>query len=326
MSIYPWQEKQWRALLQAYQQKRLSHAYFLTGVSGLGKTDFAHAFAAFLLCEDSKKTNTACGHCRGCQWFKAETHPDFMSIFPEEKGRVIKIDQVRALTQKITQTAQRGGYQVVLMSPADAMPAGAANALLKTLEEPSGQVVILLVGSQAHRLPATIMSRCQKIIFSGDQADATVQWLQRECKADQDVSMLLKLSGNAPLKVRHFIETDYLNFRDTILQHVMQLRAHTVNAISPVTNWLKQGVDTVFHVLLTLCIDMSRVQQQVNARYLINADRHTKIQKMAKEISPLALQQLIDLILKKKSLLATGMNLNPQLCLENVLIQWEKSC
>lgn len=155
-------QTQFYLLQQAFQQDRLSHAYLLSGIAGLGKTEFAKQFAQFLLCD----TNNNCGNCRSCKQMQANTHPDFIFIAPEEKNHSIKIDQIRELGEKLSRTAHHSGYQVVVISPADAMPVQAANALLKTLEEPTGKVIIFLVDNQKSILPATIMSRCQKIFFN----------------------------------------------------------------------------------------------------------------------------------------------------------------
>src|SRR3990167_4382358 len=161
--IQPWQQTAFQSLVQAFHQNRLSHAYLLSGIAGLGKTQFAKMFAQFLLCQRSSEVSTqavnpiSCS-CQSCKKFLAGTHPDFLLISPHEKTHAIKIEQIRALSQQISRTAHAGGYQVVVISPADAMPVAAANALLKTLEEPSGNVVIFLIDDQTHPLLPTIAS------------------------------------------------------------------------------------------------------------------------------------------------------------------------
>src|SRR3990167_3314227 len=161
------QKTQFNLLKNAFAQNRLSHAYLLSGIAGLGKTDFARKFAVFLLCE--KKSS--CGVCRGCMLMQANNHPDFIWIAPEEKSHTIKIDQIREMSFKLSHTAHSSDYKVVVIAPADAMPVVAANALLKTLEEPSGKTIIFLIDDQKSVLPATILSRCQKIVFSSNHID-----------------------------------------------------------------------------------------------------------------------------------------------------------
>lgn len=282
---------QWQLLQSAFAQNRLSHAYLLSGAAGLGKTNFARAFASFLLCEK----NTTCGKCRGCLLMQAESHPDFLLIKPEEKSHSIKIDQIRAMSQKTTHTAHCGGYQVVVIAPADAMPMQAANALLKTLEEPSGKIIIFLIDDQKSVLPATIVSRCQKIFFSDNHID-------------------LRLHNND------------LTLRDQLLNHLEQIQLRRTNSITLNPAWLKIPLETTVKTLILLCVDMSRVQQSVDLKLIINHDVHGTLSKLAEKISPIVLQKYIEKLLEKKLFISKGINLNHQLCLEDIFIAWEGLC
>lgn len=161
MQIYPWQQAQWQSVLQQLQADRLPHALLLAGPSGLGKRSFANALAAHALCVK----HTACGQCRSCLLLNASNHPDLLELQPEAEGKAIKIEQVRELVTELGQTAQQGSYQVVVIEPAEAMNKAGANALLKTLEEPPGPVIFLLISHQPATIPATIRSRCQRLNF-----------------------------------------------------------------------------------------------------------------------------------------------------------------
>src|SRR3990167_2836485 len=282
-------QPQWQLLQNAFMQNRLSHAYLLSGMCDIGKTDFAKQFAAFLLCD--KKT--LCGQCRGCTLMRAETHPDFLFITPHEKTHSIKIDQIRELSEKLSRTAQCGGYQVVIISPADAMPVQAANALLKTLEEPTGKVIFFLIDHQQHYLPITIMSRCQKLFFHSDG------------------------------KIKSFLEKDHVELRDQIIQHLDLLMKRKTNAITPAAQWQK-NMETVLQLLLLICIDVSRIQQQVSPQHLLSVTHEKKLISIADKINPVALQEFMNIILEKLSFCSRGINLNQQLCLEDIFIVWEK--
>jgi len=300
--IHPTQQKQFDTLKNAFAQNRLSHAYLLSGMAGLGKTNFAREFAAFLLCESNRSAGgsrramareaTISCTCRGCVLMRADNHPDFMLIKPEEKSRVIKIDQIREMCEKTAQTAHAGGYQVVIISPADSMPVQAANALLKTLEEPSGKIIIFLIDNQKSVLPPTIMSRCQKIFFSANQVD-------------------LRLHDNQ------------LTLRDELLNHLEEIQSRRVNPILFNQAWLKIELENIFQKLILLCADLSRLQFANNMSLIINYDAHEKLSQMASKITPMALQKFIDKLLDKKLMTAKGINLNQQLCLEDMFIEWE---
>lgn len=321
--LYPWQKKQWHQFTQAFLQERLSHAYLLSGVAGLGKADFATAAAALLLCDHpDKNTLQSCGHCKSCQLFVAKTHPDFLMVVPHEKNHAIKIDQIRKLTQQLTQKPQRNGYQVVVISPADAMPVGAANALLKTLEEPPGDVIIFLVAHCLDQLPATIISRCQQLHFTASDTSDTLQWLSSQIQSRQDLSVLLSLADGAPLTAISLASENYTELRDAVLKHLLNVLQHRENPITPIVKWIKTESDVLFYALLTIAIDLSRIQFDVTDG-VINCDCVGQLQKMASLISPLALQQWLENIIDKKRLCARGLNLNTQLLFEDVLLDWD---
>ena len=154
--VYPWQENLWQQLAGRAQH---AHAYLLHGPAGIGKRALAERLMARLLCLSPSGLD-ACGNCKSCHLLAAGTHPDNFVLEPEEADKPIKVDQVRELVEFVVQTAQLGGRKVVLLEPAEAMNLNAANALLKSLEEPSGNTVLLLISHQPSRLLPTIKSRC----------------------------------------------------------------------------------------------------------------------------------------------------------------------
>lgn len=159
------------------RRERLPHALLLVGQKGLGKFDLAHRFAAALLCEAPQTDGTHCSKCLACNWFSQGNHPDFRLLQPEalsaeagesEDGKKkasqqITIDQIRALDEFFNVGTHRGGLRIVLVNPTEAMNRSTANALLKTLEEPSPGTLFLLVSSEPMRLLPTIRSRCQAV-------------------------------------------------------------------------------------------------------------------------------------------------------------------
>lgn len=282
---------QWQLLQNAYRQNRLSHAYLLSGMRDIGKTDFARDFATFLLCE--KKSS--CGQCRSCILMRAQTHPDFLLIAPHEKNHSIKIDQIRALGDALSRTALHCGYQIVLISPADAMPLAAANALLKTLEEPHGHIIFFLIDHQEHVLPATILSRCQKLYF------------------------------HAPEKITSFIEKEHAKLEDDLIKHLEDISRRKKNAIALAPSWQK-NMTIVLRLLLLIAVDISRIQHHVNEAYCISSSHVKKLIPIAQTIDVIALQKWMRCILEKLSFYTQGINLNAQLCLEDIFIAWEALC
>lgn len=185
----PWPElPPWLAPLAAQtlaQRERWPHAWLIEGPRGIGKRALALAFARSLLCESPEAGFAACGHCPGCQWVMAGQHPDLRLVelieYDDEGNatptETIKIDAIRQLTQWTQVTSHRRGAKVAVIVPAERMNDAAANALLKTLEEPPPDTFLLLVAHQTGRLPATVVSRCRRLPIVPPPGEIALAWL-----------------------------------------------------------------------------------------------------------------------------------------------------
>ena len=151
----PWHEAQRRQWQQQRRLDKIPHAVLLTGPAGLGKRQFAHYLAQTLVCTTTTG-QAPCGQCRACRLMDMGSHPDSHVIAPEDT--FIKVDAIRALIHKTNLTAEH--WQVFLIDQAEAMHSSAANALLKTLEEPAPNTMLVLSSAEPQQLPATIRSRC----------------------------------------------------------------------------------------------------------------------------------------------------------------------
>ncbi|MDE2316958.1 MAG: DNA polymerase III subunit delta' [Xanthomonadaceae bacterium] len=182
MNAMPWHAANWARLQARRQRDALPHALLLCGPAGLGKRLFVQRFVRGLLCERVQE-GEACGQCRSCLLLDAGTHPDVVTLglglrkdgTPRSE---IVVEQIRDLSARLAMSSQFGGWQVALVDPADAMNAAAANALLKTLEEPAAHTMLILLADAPWRLPQTIRSRCQCIEFSLPPAAEAQAWLQ----------------------------------------------------------------------------------------------------------------------------------------------------
>ncbi|MGZ9151593.1 MAG: DNA polymerase III subunit delta', partial [Nitrospira sp.] len=159
------------SLLQATLcNRRLAHAYLFYGEARIGKLMTAVRLAQALNCEQPSQTETpdSCGRCRSCLQIAARTHPDYFVIEPDPKAATpqIKIEQVREIEQQFVYRPLIGERKICLIDDADRLTIGAANALLKTLEEPPGDSLFILVTSRLQALPITIRSRCQALRFT----------------------------------------------------------------------------------------------------------------------------------------------------------------
>ncbi len=181
------------------------HALLIAGPVGIGKERLALAFARALLCETPVPGGFACGACASCGYVEAGQHPDLRRVEPieyDEEGtpkalESIPIGHIRSLTEFTQITSHRRVAKVALIVPAERMNPAAANALLKTLEEPPAGTFLLLVAHQPGRLPATILSRCSRLSLPVPPRDEAVGWLLEQGIADP--AAVLAQAGGAPL-------------------------------------------------------------------------------------------------------------------------------
>ncbi|TAL73884.1 MAG: DNA polymerase III subunit delta' [Rhodanobacter sp.] len=180
----PWHADPWARLQARHTRGALPHALLFCGPAGLGKRGFVRRFARGLLCE-RPVDGAACGSCRTCRLLDAGTHPDLIEIgFALRKDGTprteIIVDQIRELSARLAMSSQFGGWKVTVIDPADAMNTAAANALLKTLEEPAAQTLLMLLADAPWRLPQTIRSRCQRVEFALPPRAQALAWLEAQ--------------------------------------------------------------------------------------------------------------------------------------------------
>lgn len=152
---------------------RVAHAYLFSGPEGIGKKKVATAFIEALFCE----TGAGCGSCISCRKIASGNHPDIHSLEPD--GQFIKVDQVRALQKDLAYRPYEAPRKACIIDGADRFNPSSGNSLLKTLEEPPGNALIILLASNIEAVLPTIRSRCQQVTFSGVPADEISAYLER---------------------------------------------------------------------------------------------------------------------------------------------------
>lgn len=194
----PWMGDTLLQLGRMLTNDRFPHALSLEGQSGIGKELLSMHLQAWLLCA-RPQADGACGSCADCQLIAAGHHPDLIVLRPDSKsGRLITVAAIRALSERLALRPQRQGRQVALLLPAEAMNEAAANALLKTLEEPSGDAHLLLLSHQPARLPITVLSRCVRLRVSGPDSKPMQDWLRAQGVAVDE--LLLRQCAGRPLQ------------------------------------------------------------------------------------------------------------------------------
>lgn len=171
-----WLEAPRREVRAAFAAGRLAHGLLIHEDPGAGGLELARWIAKLVTCRDAARA--PCGECQECRWVEADQHPDVTRLSPVEESKQILIQAVRDLVADLSLTAHGKGYKVAIITPADAMTHGTANALLKTLEEPSAQTVLMLVTSQPSRLLPTIRSRCTGLRVVGPSREEAARYLE----------------------------------------------------------------------------------------------------------------------------------------------------
>lgn len=318
--LFPWQQALWRQLAA---RPRHAHAYLFHGPAGIGKRAFAERLMALLLCQ-SPEGLSACGRCRACQLLAAGTHPDRFLLQPEEEDKAIRVDQVRELVDFVAQTAQLGGRKVVLVEPAEAMNLNAANALLKSLEEPSGDTQLLLVCHQPSRLLPTIRSRCVQQACPLPNVPQSLAWLAQALPAlDAEAhEALLALSGGSPLRACELHAQGVLEMRAMVVDGAKRLLKQEVSPSEVAERWSAVPLVLLFDwfcqwLHLALRYRMAGDEEALGSEDMAKVVRYLGQKAAADKI--LALQ---DWLLAQRQKVLGKANLNRALLLEALLVRW----
>ena len=172
----PWFDAPCGEVNAAVAADRLAHGLLIHEDPGAGGLEFARWIAQRVNCRE--RARAPCGECQECRWIEADQHPDVARLSPEEDSTQIVIHQVRDLAADLALTSHGSGYKIALIAPAEAMNHFAANALLKTLEEPPKRTLVLLVTSQPSRLLPTLRSRCSKLRLPGPTREIAARYLE----------------------------------------------------------------------------------------------------------------------------------------------------
>ncbi|MEM1141713.1 MAG: DNA polymerase III subunit delta' [Pseudomonadota bacterium] len=324
-AIYPWFEESWMRICDVLHAQRMAHALLLDGVQGTGRTAFSLALAQRLLCASVNSSSNglvdespspdkipgiACGTCKSCTLFVSGSHPDFLIVEPESSAKSLGVDAIRRAIEFANKTPAVSDRKVLLLMPAEQMTRASANALLKSLEEPSPSTVMLLVTQRGAFLPATIRSRCQRWNLPAPTPEQATGWVDSQVAGNHDTDELAQWSQiltSRPLALMSLIESDDANKR--LALH--QLLSKDPGLPSP------QVVST----LLELASDLKPAEflELIESR-LVGALRHhhEESNEFRKTWDPSAAFELLDRVRQFKSAEAAGSNPHADLLFHNV--------
>lgn len=333
MKPYAWHSAILERLLS--DREHMPHALLLHGPSGIGKAQFARALAAGALCE-SPRNGLACEACPACHWFSQGNHPDFREIVPEAtaddegdaaeadtgkaekaKSLVIKIDQIRAVGDFVALSTHRAGFKVLVIRPAETLQPAAANALLKTLEEPPAHTVLVLVSDRPARLLATIRSRCRSLALPRPARDTALAWLREEGVENPEVA--LASAGGAPLLARGLAQPEEAELRCRLLNELARPSGADPLGFAPGVDRL--SVERFIHWMQTWVHDLARVKLAGEPRH--HPDFAAALQARARAADVEALFALDRELASARRLAAHP--LNPRLVAEHLLMAYNRA-
>jgi DNA polymerase-3 subunit delta' len=311
-------ERQITILKKTMTQKRVGHAYLFSGINAIGKRTLAGEFAKALNCEKADTMQDSCGQCPSCLKIQHANHADVLVV--KADGQFIRINAIREIQERMKFRPFEGGWRTVIIDDADKMNDHAANALLKTLEEPSASNILILVSSRPYSMPATIISRCRHMRFNPLPADAIVRYLTEQKGADQQKShMLAGLSGGSIGRALELDEENVSAFREEILQLLINAKKddpisllNLVSNIGKDKKKIKQGLD-----IINSCFRDALVFKETRrSQSLINTDKSSLIDILAKNLTGSQILQNISLISKAWEIIEQ--NVNKTLTLETM--------
>jgi len=239
--LLPWQESAIAQLRVAWTAGRLPHALLIAGTDGLGKRELAAWLSCAVLCERSQNKLDCCGECASCKLIAAGSHPDLLWVSPEEDKQQISVDQIRSACERLGKTSYRQGYKIAIVTPAHQMTVNAANSLLKTLEEPTPQSLLILLTSQPSVLPPTVRSRCQQIAIQRPTTEQALAWLRAEAPAAANPA-LLEFAGGAPLRALEYADGRFDALDREMQRSLAELLAGDTDVTQVASAWAKEGL------------------------------------------------------------------------------------
>jgi len=328
--MFKWHKQALDSLLK--EPVQLAHALLIRGPRGIGKHAFGLALAQGLLCEHPVPGGSACGNCNACNWFATGAHPDFRTLAPLIEGEPaaegeevatktretkatpwITIEQVRDLADFIYVSSHRGGRKVILVSPAEALNTAAANALLKSLEEPPAHTHFILVSHRPHRLMRTIISRCRQLSLRPPVRSDALAWLAEQGIRDPEVA-LAQASG-APLLALAMTEGDELAGRSDLLRAIAST---DFDPLAVAESFRDLPLERFISWLQKWTCDI--VEQRMLGRIRYNPDLARELTLIAKRVEPLAALRLHRKLVREQRNIHHP--LNARLYIESVLFAY----
>lgn len=324
----PWLHKAWSTVQHQLASDRLPHALLVTGECGVGKRLWAEAVAGLLLCEKPVNRDqgapVACGACKQCSLIEAGSHPD-LRIYAPEKSRMVRIDQIRALSTFAVASPQVAHHKVAIVDRADQLNINAANALLKTLEEPLADVTLLLLQESGRPVLPTIRSRCQILNIPVPGEEPAHQWLANQvAKMEEDkqpaadiLAKSLMLAGNAPRLALEYATGEFPGLRDDAFEAFRQFMKGRATVGEAARAFKALGLDDTLWLFECWAADLARCSAGGQPADPEAADM---LGFLAQKNPPWRIHQLLDMVREARE--ASVYNASVELEASRLLMAW----
>lgn len=323
MKWYPWLNGPYRQILTFYQQARGHHALLLHSQAGNGEESLYYAISRWLMCHHKREIKS-CGTCHSCRLMKAGNHPDYYHLEPEKGRQNLGVDSVRYIINSIYGCALQGGVKVICFPHSELLTEQAANALLKTLEEPPEGTYFLLGCQEPSRLLLTLRSRCLYWPLPAPEEALSLRWLQQKGAFDTlSVCTALRLCSGAPLAAEALLQPTRWQERLALCAALSDaITISNMLTVLPVLNLDKKDGGPL-HWLLSLLTDALKWQQGAE-KFLVNADVQHLVESLAAVWSVSFLHAQWQQWMNCRRQWHETNEINHELLLIHHLLNWEK--
>ena len=301
--LTPWQKEPFAQIVSQLQQGKLPHSILMLGEEGVGREDFCEFVAQWMLCAADDKASGACGQCKSCQLFEAETHPDYHKLAVEEGKTQISVAQVRELIEHMQESSHQAGWKLANITNVHALNASSFNALLKTLEEPQPQTLLIIQAEQLQGVPATIKSRAQIRKVGVTDISMTRESLnQRHKFIEQDMETAIQLFPGAPYKVEAFVKQGEAFKSSEFIFDFADVIQEQQSPMDVADKWLEELPNAIFWCQL-MFRDVLFVQQGAGQSEVQLKQQHEAVELIANSISAKGIMLLLNKIIELQRLI-----------------------
>ncbi|MFH1867862.1 MAG: DNA polymerase III subunit delta' [Candidatus Omnitrophota bacterium] len=302
------QERAVEILRRSVQQERIAHAYLFLGPSGTGKKKTALEFAKLLNCESSG--SDSCGHCSSCIKIEKSIHPDVSVIFKDANLSFIPIDKIRDIQRRIALKAFEAKYKIAIIADAEDMSEEASNCLLKVLEEPTPDTLLILTISSQRRIPATVISRCQIIRFRPLTIDEVNNILIKDFSIEEkEAKFLSALSGASISKALILKDKDALLWKNLVIDEFNSYRSRLGSIEDSVLSNERKIHMEAMDILIGFYRDVLVYKFVKDDNMIINIDRIKDIEDLAERAEAEKISEAIKDIEEARSSISSNANL-----------------